>query len=89
MKIIFYIICTTLLLTSCVEANKNGNNTFTTDDESPYYVLKVIDVTHEGETHQYVKYKNGYSGSLCHWEGCKFCKHNNENDYKDDKRSTH
>jgi hypothetical protein len=38
----------------------------------------LVDITFEGETHQYVLYRTGRhddaSGSLTHWEGCKYCK---------------
>lgn len=39
---------------------------------------ELIDITFNGETHEYVRYLDGYSdnqyGSLTHWAGCKFCK---------------
>ena len=35
---------------------------------------KLIDVTFNGETHEYVYFIGGYQGSIAHWEGCKYCK---------------
>lgn len=39
---------------------------------------ELIDITFNGETHEYVKYLEGGGdrqyGSLTHWAGCKFCK---------------
>lgn len=45
---------------------------------------ELIDITFNGETHEYVKYLDGGGdhqyGSLTHWAGCKYCKNkSNEN----------
>lgn len=45
---------------------------------------ELIDITFNGETHEYVRYLDGLGdhqyGSLTHWAGCKFCKeHSTEN----------
>jgi len=40
----------------------------------------LVDLTFEGESHQYVFYEKGYEGSLSHWEGCKYCKQRNKNE---------
>lgn len=37
----------------------------------------LIELTFDGETHEYVFYEKGYEGSLSHWEGCKYCKQQN------------
>lgn len=34
----------------------------------------LTDITFNDETHEYVLFIDGYRGSLCHWEGCKYCK---------------
>lgn len=36
--------------------------------------LRIIELTFNGETHEYVLYDTGYRGSVSHWEGCKYCK---------------
>lgn len=72
MKKLFYIICIVLFLTSCGK-NKNDNGALITDN-GIFYNLELVDVCFDGETHQYVKYKNCYGQSLSHWEGCKYCK---------------
>lgn len=45
---------------------------------------ELIDITFNGETHEYVKFLDGGGdhqyGSLTHWAGCKYCKNkSNEN----------
>ena len=34
----------------------------------------LVDLTYDGETHQYVFFMVGYEGSVSHWAGCKYCK---------------
>lgn len=34
----------------------------------------LIEITFNDETHEYVDYIDGYRGSLSHWEGCRYCK---------------
>lgn len=75
MKHLFYIICTLVLLTGCSRI-ENENSTLT-EDHGINFHLGLVDVQFNGETHEYVQYKNGYGRSLSHWEGCKYCKHSN------------
>lgn len=37
--------------------------------------IQIIDITFNGETHQYIEIKNNYHYNLVHWEGCS-CKKN-------------
>ena len=40
----------------------------------------LIELTFNGETHEYVIYRSGYSGSVSHWEGCKYCKEKHQHE---------
>lgn len=40
---------------------------------------KVIELTFEGETHQYIIFKDYYCTGLTHLPNCKYCKNNEDN----------
>lgn len=50
-----------------------------TETGENYYVqrgfIHFLDITHNEETHEYmILFINGEKRSMCHWEGCKYCK---------------
>lgn len=80
MKKLLLLVLAAILVTDCGEPEYIDSRL--TDDPkmkeisvSKFSVL--VDLTFEGESHQYVFYEKGYKGSLSHWEGCKYCKQQN------------
>lgn len=52
-------------------------------DGKPNCSYTVVEITVNGEAHQYVKYENGNQFSLTHWKGCKYCKEQDDEECED------
>jgi len=97
--IVFDLVLLAMILPACMspeqyeEYKKEKQSEYQNEIQDECY---LIDLTFEGETHQYVLYLHGeYTdhsrGSLSHWEGCKYCKEQKEkekdNEFKIDEKS--
>ena len=81
-KILIIFLLMGLMLTGCEQ--RTGS---LTKDDSPIQCeviagngsfegpeLEIMEITYNGETHEYLHFCAAYEGSLSHWEGCKYCK---------------
>ena len=75
-------LCMSASFVSC--ANDKPGYTFVTGDSeitvknvtrnSINDIYVIVEVTYNGETHEYLQFDSGPQGGISHWEGCRYCK---------------
>lgn len=69
-----------ICFTSCYEANTTRDGAWTETDKG--LKLRLLDISFNDETHQYLYYHGYYEGSLSHWAGCKYCEEKKKVEYE-------
>lgn len=82
--IVIDLVLLAMVLPSCMSEQEYKRSLLQQFENSVESDCKLVDITFDGETHQYILYRTGTyvssensTGSLSHWAGCKYCKHHN------------
>lgn len=73
MKKLFIIILAVTAVFTTVSCNQNTGGIIDYDSRQTLSRLKLVELTFEGHTHQYVFSHSIYDTQLDHWPSCKYC----------------